>query len=258
MISSTSNSQIKNLTLLAKKSKARKEQGVFLVEGLKMFQEAPPEWITNIYVSESFLAEEIHREQLEGYSYEVVTDHVMKAASDTITPQGILCVVKQPKWDLSAIMEEKNTTLLLLEGIRDPGNLGTMVRTGEGAGIHGIVVNKDTADIYNPKTVRSTMGSIYRVPVYVAEDFKETILWLKEQGMKLYAAHLNGELSYHEPDYKGSTGILIGNEAKGLSNEISELSDTYVKIPMEGKVESLNAAIAATLFMYEVNRQRRE
>lgn len=255
MITSTSNPQIKNLILLGKKSKARKEQGVFLVEGRKMFQEAPKEWLTDIYVSESFEAE--NQMILQEMEYEVLTEHVMKAASDTQTPQGILCVMKQPRWELCDILKKKEPCVLLLESIQDPGNLGTMVRTGEGAGIDGIIVNNSTVDIFNPKTIRSTMGSIYRVPVYMAADFSEVIGELKQRGMFVYAGHLKGGVSYDEPDYRKSTGFLIGNEGNGLSEETSKLSDAYIRIPMEGKVESLNAAIAATLLMYEINRQRR-
>ena len=118
-------------------------------------------------------------------------------------------------------------------------------------------MNKTTVDLFNPKTIRSTMGSIYRVPFFVAEDLEETMQELKEKGVKLYAAHLKGTMQYDEPDYTGATGFLIGNEGNGLSDEIANLADTYIKIPMEGKVESLNAAISASLLMYEANRQRR-
>ena len=150
------------------------------------------------------------------------------------------------------------TGQLILESIQDPGNLGTMVRTGEGAGITGVIMNKTTVDLFNPKTIRSTMGSIYRVPFYVAEDLAETLDSLKKQGVALYAAHLKGEHAYDEEDYTGACGFLIGNEGNGLSDTIANLADTYIKIPMEGQVESLNAAISASLLMYEANRQRRK
>jgi len=145
-----------------------------------------------------------------------------------------------------------------LESIQDPGNLGTMLRTGEGAGISGVIMNQTTVDLFNPKTIRSTMGSIYRVPFYVTKDLKSTIKDLKSQGILVYAAHLKGTLCYDEPDYKMPTAFMIGNEGNGLSDEIAECADTYIKIPMQGKVESLNAAISATLLMYETNRQRRQ
>ena len=255
MITSTSNQQMKHILALEKKAKYRREEQQFVVEGRKMFAEAPREWVSKVYVAESAVEE--MQDYLDGYPYEVVSDSVFKAISDTQTPQGILSVVKMPSYELTDLWKQDQTSLLILESVQDPGNLGTMLRTGEGAGITGVIMNKTTVDLFNPKTIRSTMGSIYRVPFFVAEDLEETMQELKEKGVKLYAAHLKGTMQYDEPDYTGATGFLIGNEGNGLSDEIANLADTYIKIPMEGKVESLNAAISASLVMYEANRQRR-
>lgn len=255
MITSTSNQQMKNIAALLKKAKARREQQVFVVEGRKMFVEAPRDWVQQVYVSESAVDE--MQEYLDGYEYEVVSDSVFKAVSDTQTPQGILSVVKMPSYELKELLQQEKTTLLILESVQDPGNLGTMLRTGEGAGITGVIMNKTTVDLFNPKTIRSTMGSIYRMPFYVTDDLEKTIQDLKENQVKLYAAHLKGTMQYDEPDYTGATGFLIGNEGNGLSDTIADAADTYIRIPMEGKVESLNAAISASLLMYEANRQRR-
>ncbi|MEG1946477.1 MAG: RNA methyltransferase [Lachnospiraceae bacterium] len=261
MITSSQNQQMKQIVQLNKKSKTRCEQRVFVVEGIKMFLEAPKMWIKAVYVAESFLKTIKHRELLQDYAYEVVEDSIFNTISDTQTPQGILCLIKMPQYSLAEILKQqekkKPPHLLLLESIQDPGNLGTMIRTGEGAGITGVIMNSSTVDIFNPKTIRATMGSIYRVPFYMAKDFTEVITNAKQEGVSLYAAHLKGTLSYDQPDYTKACGFLIGNEGNGLSNEVAELADTYIRIPMEGNVESLNAAIAATLLMYEVNRQRR-
>ena len=154
-------------------------------------------------------------------------------------------------------MQQERTQLLILEGVQDPGNLGTMLRTGEGAGITGVIMDRTTVDLFNPKTIRSTMGSLYRMPYYIAEDLGATIEAVKAQGVRLYAAHLAGELSYDRPDYTGACGFLIGNEGNGLSDEIARMADTYIRIPMQGQVESLNAAMSAGILMYECNRQRR-
>ena len=256
MITSTSNQQMKNLMLLMKKAKARSEQGLFVVEGRKMFSEAPEEWIEKVYVSETYYKE--NEESLNGKSYEVLSDTVFKAVSDTQTPQGILCLVKKPEYKLEELLQEEKTHLLILESVQDPGNLGTMMRTGEGAGISGIIMSQTTVDLFNPKTIRSTMGSIYRVPFYIAGNLSETIQKLKEQNIKVYAAHLKGKMQYDEPDYRGGVAFMIGNEGNGLTDETAGLADTYIRIPMEGKVESLNAAISASLLMYETNRQRRK
>ncbi|MCI8482907.1 MAG: RNA methyltransferase [Lachnospiraceae bacterium] len=256
MITSTANQQMKRVIQLNKKAKTRYEQRVFVVEGMKLCMEAPKEEIAAMYVSESFLEEEDKRKKIQGYSYEVVSDHVFQTISDTKTPQGILSLVKMPEYHLEDLMG-KNPHLLILESIQDPGNLGTMIRTGEGAGITGIIMNQTTVDVYHPKTIRAAMGALYRVPFYIAKDLQETIEYLKEKGIFLYGAHLEGNLSYDQPDYTRATGFLIGNEGNGLSAQTAELADTWIQIPMEGQVESLNAAVAAALLMYEVRRQRK-
>lgn len=257
MITSSSNQQMKNITALIKKAKERRAQGLFVVEGKKMFTEIPSGWLRNVYVSESFLAEPEAKRLLSGTSYEVVSDAVFKNISDTQTPQGILSLVQMPQYELSSLIQGERTHLLIVESVQDPGNLGTMVRTGEGAGITGIILNKTTVDLFHPKTIRSTMGSIYRVPYYITDDLARTIQELKRQQIRVYAAHLRGTMQYDEPSYVGGSAFLIGNEGNGLTDEIADLADAYIRIPMEGEVESLNAAVSAALLMYETNRQRR-
>ncbi len=247
---------MKYIGQLLKKSRMRKKEGVFVAEGKKLFAEAPEEWVKRVYVSETFRQE--NPELLAGRSYEVVSDAVLNSISDTQTPQGILCLVKMPQYDLAQLLRGESTHLLILERVQDPGNLGTMLRTGEGAGISGVVMDESTVDLFNPKTIRATMGSIYRVPFFVTADLPDTIAKLKEQQICIYAAHLKGGRQYDEPDYRGQTAFLIGNEGRGLSEGMAERADACVKIPMEGQVESLNAAVCASLLMYEANRQRRQ
>lgn len=256
MITSSSNPKMKYIMQLNKKSKTRYEQRVFVVEGIKMCMEAPREQIQEMYVSESFLTDRDNEELIKDYVYEVVSDDVFSKISDTKTPQGILCLVKMMEYTLEDLLGQP-PHLLILESIQDPGNLGTMIRTGEGAGITGVVMNRTTVDIFHPKTIRSTMGSLFRVPFYITGNLEETINELKESGIALYAAHLDGEMAYDEPDYTTPCGFLIGNEGNGLSRETAAMADAYIRIPMEGKVESLNAAVASALLMYEVKRRRK-
>ena len=256
MITSTANQQVKNLIQLQKKGKIRKEQNVFVVEGIKMFREAPKGWIQKIYVSQEFLKKE-EAYLLEDREYEVVEDRVFKAMADTMTPQGVLAIVRRPSYTLEDMLKEKTPLLMILENLQDPGNLGTIVRTGEGAGVTGILMSRDTVDIYNPKTIRSTMGSIYRVPFLYVEDLKTVMETLRKKGVCTYAAHLKGEKSYDQMDFCKGSAFLIGNEGNGLSDELSGLADEYLKIPMYGRVESLNAAVASSVLMYEAQRQRR-
>lgn len=257
MITSASNPRVKELALLGKKSKERKERGVFLAEGIKMFSEAPREWIQKVYVSESFMYGEENCRMVADVNYDILSDSAFKAACDTKTPQGILAVVKMPKWDFTEILADPDGCYLFLENIQDPGNLGTMIRTAEAAGITAVIASDTAADVYNPKTVRATMGSIFRMPYLETGDFKGVIRQVKENGAAIYAAHLQGGKLYDEPDYRGACGFLIGNESGGLTGETAALADETVQIPIAGKAESLNAAIAAAVFMYEANRQRR-
>ena len=267
MITSTNNQQMKQISALLKKAKERREKKLFVVEGPKMVLEAPVTQLRAVYVSEFFeknpenkkILRELQQkcEQAKAV-FETVADSVFKSISDTQTPQGIMAIVVMPEYSMEQLLKGAQTHLLILESVQDPGNLGTMVRTGEGAGITGVIMNKTTVDLFNPKTIRSTMGSIYRVPFMVTDDLPEVMKQLKQNDVSLYAAHLKGQHSYEEEDYTKACGFLIGNEGNGLSDEIADLADTYIKIPMEGQVESLNAAISATILMYEANRQRRK
>lgn len=269
MITSVANQKVKRIVQLNKKSSERKKEGVFIVEGIKMFLEAPEEDLDGIYVPEGFFADGgkwnlegrfgAALKKLERNGYETVSDEVFAKMSDTVTPQGILCVVKQRKYSLEDMIGKAvSPFFLILENLQDPGNLGTIIRTGEGAGISGVIMSRDTVDLYNPKTIRATMGSIYRVPFLYAADIRQTVLEVKKRKIPVYAAHLKGEKCYDAFDYTKPAAFLIGNEGCGLTEETAALADTYIKIPMEGQVESLNAAVASSLLMYEAARQRRK
>ncbi len=258
MITSVENAQVKTLVKLLEKAKERRKSGCFPVEGIRMFREVPRERLQAIYVSEHFEAEHKSDGLLKDMKYEVLSDALFAKISGTVSPQGVLCLVRQKEYTLKDLLpKDRPAMILVLESIQDPGNLGTMIRTGEGAGLTGVLANKTTVDYYNPKTIRSTMGSIYRIPFVVAEDLKEAVYHLQKEGVSFAAADLSAELEYDEADYRGSCGFFIGNEGNGLSKEISDLADQKIRIPMEGKVESLNAAIAASLCMYEAKRQRK-
>lgn len=257
MITSTSNQQVRQLIQFNKKRKLRDEQGVFVAEGLKMFQEAPRERLKKVYFSESCFLQLKDASALQSLNYEVMEDRVFQAVSDTQTPQGVLCVVQRRDWSLKELLDTESPMLLLLENLQDPGNLGTILRTAEGAGASGVILTKGCVDLYNPKTIRSTMGSVYRVPTYYTEDAMQTLDELHRHGIRSYAAHLQGKNSYDEEKYCGGTVFLIGNEGNGLSEELSGKAQTRIRIPMEGKLESLNAGVAASLLMYETYRQRR-
>lgn len=264
MITSNSNNKIKNIIKLCTNSKARREQNAFVAEGVKMFIEAPSARIKEVYVREDFfdkitgVTDKSCLNKLENTGYETVSTQVFNKISDTVTPQGILCVIERDTQDIEKAItdhEGRDLRVLVVENIRDPGNLGTMIRTMEAAGYDLMLASEGTVDVYNPKVIRSTMGSVYRIPVIYSDDLIRDLKLLKEAGVKLYAAHLKGRDFDVGTDHTGRTGIMIGNEAAGLSDEVSGLADELVKIPMKGQVESLNAAVAAALLLYMTRRK---
>ena len=256
MITSSSNRQVKQVIQLQKKGKIRNEQDCFIVEGLKMAAEVPEDRMIQGYLSASFYEKQGVPVQLEGASFEIVEDKVFAQMSDTKTPQGILCLVRQYHYSLEEMLKKKHPLLLVLEDLQDPGNVGTIFRTAEGAGVDGIIMSKNCVDVYHPKTIRSTMGSVYRMPFLYTDDLDRVFDQMKQAGIRTYAAHLEGHHTYDREDYRGGCAFLIGNEGNGLSEKTTQAADCKIRIPMEGQLESLNAAVAAALLMYEVHRQR--
>lgn len=276
MITSLTNRKIKLIASLRDRSRRRSKEGLFIAEGIKMFEETPIQCLKEIYVSEltwpelkedkalwkrlcACMEAKVHVEQ--------VSEEVFRETSDTQTPQGILLVLEQFSYQIEDLIEKakakqkaqgKAPLFLLLEDIQDPGNLGTMIRTGEGAGVDDVIMSKGTVDIYNPKTVRATMGSLYRVPFVYTEDLGGEIKRLQENKIKVYAAHLNGKKLYDQVTYKGGSAFLIGNEGNGLCEETAKLANVCLKIPMEGELESLNAAVAASLLLYQAAGSQRK
>lgn len=289
-ITSASNAKVKRLVSLQKKARLRREERVFVIEGERLFADTPEEYVREIYVTEKFLREHTQRPgehqylnavrtedtgnstgarsraayRLSTHDFVIVTEEIMAKISATQTSQGVACVVDMPSYSISDLLRKKEEgavaaqpLLLLLENIQDPGNLGTMFRTAEAAGVTGILMSRDCVDLFNPKTVRSTMSAIFRMPFLYTDTLAEDIRRLEnENGLAVYAAHLCSSRVYDEVSYVGPTGILIGNEGNGLTQETAEAAAGRVFIPMQGSIESLNAAIAAGILMFEAARQR--
>lgn len=260
MITSPDNSRIKEVVKLRDKKKARDNSGLFIAEGLKIVQEAPEEALQCVYCTGDVYEENPGLSERFENRLETVSSEVFAKMCDTETPQGILAVIKKRMMSADGIVNDEKQTpfILFLEDIRDPGNLGTIVRMSEAAGVTGVIMSKGTADIYNPKTVRSTMGSVYRVPFAYTQDFQAALSLAKNKGIKLFAAMPGGEKNCWEQDYKKACAFLIGNEAAGLTPETAAMADEKILIPMSGKVESLNAAIATSVLCFEAARQRRQ
>ena len=283
IITSTKNEKIKNIAALLKSKKERDTQGVFVIEGLRLVKDTlktAPQYIECVFVSESceyaknprlfyenIICDEIdvrkagcilhdNRSELAGKGrldenkIYIVKDSVLDSVSGTVTSQGIMAIVRKPEHSLEE-MFSSGSRFLVLENIQDPGNLGTMLRTAEAAGMDGIIMSPDCTDIYSPKVVRSSMGSIFRMPFIYCTDFISTLNKIKEHGITIYAAYLHGGVSYKDTAFAEKHAILIGNEGNGLTDEAVEAADKRVFIPMSGEIESLNAAVAAAILMYK-------
>ncbi len=243
-------------------SRERAERGLFLVEGVRFIEEAVKEEVHLEEVLYTERLEELERGNLLLAALNKlrvplfkVQEKVMEAVSETEKPQGILAVARQFKWTLKDIAERKGPVIVAC-GLQDPGNLGTIIRTADAGGAAGIITTADTVDIYNSKVVRATMGSIFRLPVLRVDDIKETLVIMKKEGSQVVATSLQTKTSYLDINYSKPTVFLIGRESSGLSNELLELADKKVFIPMKEGVESLNAAISAGILIYEAFRQR--
>ena len=277
----TSFKDVKNLI---KNKKARDEQGLFVTEGIKIFSETPMDRVEAVFATAEFTNE--HPEMISRIPagatrvLDVRADR-FAGISDTKSPQGIIAVVRKKRYTLADILglpgqqgevpggagrEECGNDritgrraaplIIVLENLQDPGNAGTILRTAEAAGVSGVILTEGSVDLYNPKVTRSTMGCIFRMPHLVVKSMDELLPELRAAGITTYAAHLRGSRSHFEGNYTGGTAFFIGNESRGLSDELSKKLDVLMKIPMSGKVESLNAAMAAGILMYEAKRQR--
>ncbi len=270
MITSNANPKIKEVVHLLTSTKERREQRSYVIEGIKMFREAPASQMRQVFMTrDGYEKVRAHRpeiaslvtdgtmQNLKGPFCEMVSDEVFAHMCDTKTPQGVLCVMAMPQNSLTDLvdLDADELTILVLEGIQDPGNLGSMVRSGEAAGVDLILADRGCTDLYHPKVIRSTMGAIFRVPFFYSDNLYKSLGRLRERDVTLYAAHLRGKRSFWDVSYAPRSAFLIGNEGNGLSDEAARMADQLVKIPMEGEAESLNAAVAASLMLFERKRQ---
>ena len=244
MISSRSNVKLKRVRKLLTSARERKDTGLFVAEGIRLVSEVPKGLLREVLVSDEAQGLLLP----DGPDVEIVERSVFKQLSDTVHPQGILAVVQKPLWTEAEVLARGEGKVLLLDGIRDPGNLGTMIRTAEAAGVRAVYMSPDCVDLYNPKVIRSTMGSIFRVPVFSAE-LTSVIRKLRAEGVMVYATSLAARKSFRDVDLRDA-GIVIGSEANGISDAVLRIAAEHIKIPMAGQVESLNAAVSAAVLMF--------
>lgn len=232
-------------------SSYRKKMGEFIIEGERLVKDAASNGVKfcSLFVSESYRGDIPYADNLYKLS-----DKLFDEIKLTVNSQGIMAICKTFDMKIKDDFFSKDL-IIYLDGIQDPGNMGTIIRTCDASGVGGIILSPFCADVFNPKVVRSTMASLFNVEMAVCD--KEIFDRLKDEGFTIYATSLDESISYYDADFKKKTVIVIGNEANGVREEVLEISDMNIKIPMVGKAESLNAAVATGITLYEVLRQRR-
>ena len=251
-ITSAKNPMVQRLREL-KNAKARRESGLFLVEGEVMIREAMK---CGLKIREIVADEtrEAFAGEFSGFARAaIVTRSLLESICDTKTPQGVCAAFEIPA---PICPEELPDRIVALDGVQDPGNVGTIWRTADAAGFQGILLGSGSADPLSPKVMRSAMGSGFRLPFAHAEKLAESLLELRRRGYYVFASDLSGADFYSRPDSGEKFVLVIGNEARGISDAVREAADCRVKLPMRGGAESLNAAVAAGIMMYELMRGR--
>lgn len=228
-----------------KDRKGRRESGCFLVEGRKMVEEA----LASAFDVEAVLVQE-GMELPDGLSMPVyeLPAHVLAAVCDTKTPQGIAAVVRMK--EQSALGKH----IVVLDGVQDPGNVGTIIRTADAAGLDGVLLSNQCADVFSPKVLRATMGSIFRMNLRTTDDLPGELTKLREKGYSILSSQLDGTPFYEREKVAEQFALVIGNEGNGVSEQVQQTATHRVRLPMRGGAESLNAAIAAAIMMYELMR----
>lgn len=258
VITSKDNEIIKNIRKL-KEKKYRDMNHEFIVEGIKLIKEAVAEEakIKLIVVCEECLKDGCLDQKLlyeiAKYDCIYVNQKVFSVLTDVQNPQGLLAVIE--KQDKEENINYKEDVIVVLDGIQDPGNLGTILRTIDSVGLKQVIVSSKTADAYNPKVVRSTMGAIFRVNIIESENLLETLKNAKKHKYKIMATSLETNNSIYDVDYHKKV-LVIGNEANGVSKEVLDYADEKIRIPMLGKTESLNASVATAVILYEYVRKK--
>ena len=251
-IESKNNNLFKEIKKL-KEKKHRIKSNKYLIEGLRFVEEAIKSKVSidSIIFTESFKEKnpDLFLKINENIKLIQMNEALLKQLCSTENPQGIVGVINMQNKELKS-----GELVVLVDKVQDPGNMGTIIRTAHAAGAAGIVMTKGTVDIYNDKTLRSTMGSIFYIPI-VEDDSLDFVKSLNKEGYKLVVSSIQGKNNFFEENLQGKDMIAVGNEGNGVSDEVYDIADIKVKIPMPGEAESLNVAVATSIMIYEKIRQ---
>lgn len=261
-ISSKDNERIKLIKKLQKSSRARKQNRLFIAEGIKAVVEYDVADVEQlVYCDENMVDQYVKQKQLtstvrDKLSWISVPQDLFGQISNQVKPQGIMALVTAKYRTFDDVLINPKGLYLMLADLQDPGNLGTIIRLADAINADGIIGSRETVDIYNPKVVNSSMGSLGRVHYYTADCLQRAIQQLQQQGVTVWAATLEGSEPYYNYDYRRGTCFMIGNEGAGIEPALVQAADDRVKIPMVGQAESLNAGLATAVLAYEAVRQR--
>jgi TrmH family RNA methyltransferase len=250
IIKSTQNQIFKN-ALNIKDKKFRDKNGIFFIEGKKQIEEIPKDWV----IKQIFISEEYKGDARAFKNVTTFSERLFNKLVATKSPQKVMVVVSKKRYNVKEIIKNQGL-FIILENIQDPGNLGTIIRSADAFALKAVFVSKGSADIYSDKTLRSTMGSIFHLPVIGNIDIEDTLNLMKEENIAVFGASLNGEKYLNDIKFPAKCAFIIGNEAGGIKNETEGLMDKLVKIYMPGNSQSLNAAVAASVIMYEISKRR--
>lgn len=255
-ITARSNPKIKELKELTVKPHARRSAGLFVCDGVRLCRDAvlSDRKIDSVFVTESCMKkfyDDVKIITASAKNVYTVSDDVMKSVSDTVSPQGIICTVKTETANFSLCNGKK---YIALDAVQNPNNLGAVIRTAEALGIDGIIISGG-CDIYNPKALRASMGSVFRMPVLTADSLSSVIEECKALGIRTFASVVSGDAAdITKTDFSSGALVVIGNEGNGVSEEIKNACDETVTIVMKGRAESLNAAQASSIIMWEMTK----
>lgn len=259
IITSSDNDIYKSFAKLYKR-KYRDREGMYIIEGINLIKEALKNGakLKSVFLRKDFddaAAEELIAKLEEKVPVYMLSKELFDRTVDTETPQGIAAVSFRPVYTEESFFEGTDN-VIVLDSLQDPGNIGTVIRSADAAGFSGAVVLKGTADLFSPKTVRAAAGSLYRVKLLYLNDPEDAVNILHKYGFKVAATSPYAKKLVYDTDISEKTAIVIGNEANGVRENLKELADENIKLPMAGNIESLNAAVAAAVVMYESVRQR--
>jgi len=250
--------ELKNLFRLKTKKFRRKEQR-FIVEGARSIEELlGSDWQVELLLhcasfEENAMIENVLRKaRQKGIPTEEIEREILGRISDTVTSSGVVCIAKVKSISEEEFLKKSPRTVLILDEVGDPGNLGTLIRTADAAGIGGVILSENTVELYSPKVVRSSMGSIFHLDTARTSDLAQFLSKLKKNGFKIVASVVKNGESYYEMDYSGRICLVIGNEVEGVRDSVLKMADQMVSIPIYGKAESLNASVAGGILMYEI------